>query len=184
MAYTCNRRVAAAMVAASCIAVPAAALAGSPRDVKVADRAQWRDGFYEGHGEGNVCIAFEVRGTRVKRLEVKGALDCGHRFRCTGQLRRSAPGAGARDLRVKRNGRFRHKLDVTRQPPRPGPPARRVATFITGKLNGRNASGTFRTLFEAGGSDRCDSGVLEWQARRVNRPALPPEEDPLAPLVP
>ena len=122
-------RALAAVVAASSVAAPAA----------LADRAEWRDGFYEGHGEGNVCIAFEVRASKVKWLRVEGAPECGHRFRCTGRLMRSAPGAAAKALRIKRNGRFRHQVDITRDPPRPGPPARRIATFITGKLRGAKA---------------------------------------------
>jgi hypothetical protein len=139
--------------------------------VGVAVAAPWSDGFYEGHAKrGNVCIAFEVRGNKVKRIEIKGAAEeCGHRYRCSGELTRSAPGAGASNVPIKRNGRFRYELDVTHEPPRPGPPARRIATTITGKLSGREAKGTFRTLFDAGNGNRCDSGVLRWTAKRVSR---------------
>jgi hypothetical protein len=168
--------------------------------------AAWTTGFYKGYGKaGNVCIAFEVRGKKVVRLRVKGsAEECGHRYRCSGRLTRSAPGGTARDIRIERSGRFEAILDVTLPPPRPGPPARRIAMTIAGTLKGRKAKGTFRVLFDAGGGNRCDSGVLHWTARRVKRdPGIdvgvdpggdrdapprreppPPAEDPLEPLVP
>ena len=168
--------------------------------------AAWSDGFYKGHGAaGNVCIAFEVRGKKVIRVEVKSAADgCGHRYRCTGRLVRSAPGGGGRNVRIDRKGRFETGFDETRRAPRPGVPSRRMALWIAGTVNGKKAKGTFRTLFEAGGADRCDSGVLRWTARRVTRSPWtgsgddppsrrepsprreppPPSEDPLEPLVP
>jgi hypothetical protein len=172
--------------------------------------AAWSDGFYKGYGAaGNVCIAFEVRGKKVTRLEVKGAAEeCGHRYRCTGRMVRSAPGGRGRNVRIDRKGRFETGFDATRRAPRPGVPSRRMAVWIAGTLNGKKAKGTFRTLFDAGGDGRCDSGVLRWTARRVARspwiggkpapkrvpapgrePAPrreppPPAEDPLEPLVP
>jgi hypothetical protein len=166
--------------------------------------AAWSDGFYKGRGAaGNVCIAFEVRGKKVIRVEVKSAADgCGHRYRCTGRGVRSAPGGGGRNVRIDRKGRFETGFDVTRRAPRPGVPARRIAVWIAGSLNGKKAKGTFRTLFEAGGADRCDSGLLRWTAHRVRRSPWigsgddpggggpprreppPPSEDPLEPLVP
>jgi hypothetical protein len=172
------------MRTASIAAVLAAALVAADAG---AANAAWSYGYCKGRGPaGNVCIAFEVRGKKVVRVEVKSdAEGCGHRYRCTGRLARSAPGGRGRNARIDRKGRFETGFDVTRRAPRPGVPSRRIAVWIAGTLNGKKAKGTFRTLFEAGGADRCDSGVLRWTAQRVPRsPWIGSGEDPLERLAP
>lgn len=140
--------------------------------VGVAWAATFKSGTWKGRGKaGNVCITFKVKGSKVTSLRVKGAPDCGYRFRCTGRLDRSAPPVSVRSIRIaKKTGRFVYSRKLVRQPPgarrpaRTSPGARGMGATVKGKLKGSKATGTFRSYFAADGAGRCDSGTLSWKA--------------------
>lgn len=134
----------------------------------IAWAASWKCGTWKGHGSaGNVCISFKVKGSKITTLTVKGAPDCAYTYKCTGANDRSAPLTIAKNIRIRKDGRFAFSRKLVTQPPRgaaPGAGARRMGSSVKGRLSGSKATGTFRAYFSQDGAGGCDSGTLKWKA--------------------